>query len=157
MSVETSRIIRIKAEPLTPEAFAPYGSVIDAGRCQLYCNEGEYTARLMTLEPMPDRVGRINRHFDHTQLFAPITGDSMVLVVAPAHLSADGFDPKQIRAFVNDGTQAWTYNVGVWHLAPRALDGSTARVINVQGSRYLDYTELIDFETQTGTAVEVEL
>lgn len=156
MAIETKRVIKIKAEPLTAGAYAPYGSLVDIGRLQLHCAEGQYTARLMELEPASKRVSRVNRHFDHSQLFVPLTGDPMLLVVAPGHVSGEKFDADQVRAFRNDGTQAFTFNVGVWHIAPRALDGRPARVINVQGSRYMEHTELIDFEELTGAVVEID-
>jgi ureidoglycolate lyase len=157
MTTETKQTITLKAEPLTPEAYAPFGGIVDAGKLQLHCSEGQYTARLMTLEPAPKRISRVNRHFDHSQLFVPLTNDPMLLVVAPGHVSGERFDPSTIRVFQTDGTQAFTFNVGVWHIAPRALDGKTnAQVINVQGSRYQQNTELIDFEASTGVGVEWE-
>ena len=157
MATETRRTIKVKVEPLTAEAYAPYGALVDAGRLQLHCSDGQYTARLMALEPASHRISRVNRHFDHSQLFVPLTNDPMLLVVAPPHVSGEKFDAEQVRAFRNDGTQAFTFNVGVWHIAPRALDGTPAKVINVQGSRYLEHTELIDFEELTGAAVELEM
>lgn len=158
MATETTRTIRLKAEPLTPEAYAPFGGIVQASTLQLHCSDGQYTARLMTLEPAPTRIGRINRHFDHAQLFVPITNDPMLIVVAPGHVSGERFDPESVRVFTTDGTQAFTFNVGTWHIAPRALNGKTdAKVINVQGSRYEQHTELIDFEQSTGAGVEWEL
>lgn len=147
MTTEARQAIKLKVEPLTAEAYAPFGSLVDYGKLQLHCSEGQYTARLMDLEPAPAKVSRVNRHFDHSQLFVPLTGDPMLLLVAPSHVAAEGFDPSTVRAFRNDGTKAFTFNVGVWHIAPRALDGTKAKVINVQGSRYLDHTEYADFET----------
>ena len=157
MAIETKRVIKVKAEPLTAEAYAPFGNIVEAGRSQLHCSDGQYTARLMELEPAPTRVSRVNRHFDHTQLFIPITNDPMLLVVAPSHVSGEKFDPESVRCFRTEGDVAFTFNVGVWHIAPRALDGQPAKVINVQGSRYMEHTELIDFEELTGATVEVVL
>ena len=74
-----------------------------------------------------------------------------------SHVSGEKFDPESVRCFRTEGDVAFTFNVGVWHIAPRALDGQPAKVINVQGSRYMEHTELIDFEELTGTAIEVEL
>ena len=145
--------IRIKPEPLTAEAFAPFGAVIEPDRHQLSCTEGEYTARLMTLEKASNSVGHINRHPDHEQLFVPLEKAPMLIVVAPKELSGDGFDPSQVRAFLNDGTKAWTFATNVWHIAPRALSGEPARVINVQGSEFMEHTELIKVEPP----VQVEL
>lgn len=155
MTATSSRIVKVKAEPLTAEAYAPFGEIVDVGRTRLHCGEGQYTARLMTLEPAPTRVKHINRHPDHVQLFVPLDHAPMLLVVAPAHVPGDAFDPESVRVFVNDGSKAFTFGLNVWHIAPRGLaDG--ARVINVQGSRYQELTELIDFEQLTGAVVEIE-
>jgi ureidoglycolate lyase len=142
----------MRAEPLTAEAYAPFGIVVRAERHRLHCQPGQYTARLHQLEPVGERFVRINRHFDHEQLFVPLTEGPLLLVVAPKELPGEGFDPSQVRAFVNDGSLAWTYGKGVWHFAPRAVDGQAA-VLNVQGSRYLAHTEIVAMEP----AVVVEL
>ncbi|HEV8634033.1 MAG TPA: ureidoglycolate lyase [Chloroflexota bacterium] len=152
MSAVQTTVIRVRAEPLTAEAYAPFGKVVAAPRHRLGCEPGQYTARLMPLEPVPERFVRINRHFDHEQLFVPLSGGPLLLVVAPKELPGEGFDPSQVRAFVNDGGLAWTYGVGVWHFAPRAIGGAAA-VLNVQGSRYLAHTEIVAMEP----AVAVEL
>ena len=47
MATETKRVIKVKVEPLTAEAYAPYGALVDVGRLQLHCSDGQYTARLM--------------------------------------------------------------------------------------------------------------
>ena len=45
MAIETRRVIKVKAEPLTAEAYAPFGAIVEAGRSQLHCSDGQYTAR----------------------------------------------------------------------------------------------------------------
>jgi len=152
VSAVQESVLRIKAEPLTAEAYAPFGTIVAAPRHRLHCEPGQYTARLHQLEPVGERFVRINRHLDHEQLFVPLTGGRLLLVVAPKELPEEGFDPSQVRAFVNDGSLAWTYGVGVWHFAPRGVDGHAA-VLNVQGSRYLAHTEIVAMEP----AVAVEL
>ena len=132
MSIET----KIKAEPLTAEAFAPFGKLVDASRHTLRCQPGEYTARLHALERAQPSVKRVNRHSDHEQLVVPISGHKLLITVATEDL--------RLRAFVNDGTQAWTFGVNVWHNAPRGLDADDAAVINVQGSQFTAHTEYAD-------------
>jgi ureidoglycolate lyase len=128
--------MKVKAEPLTAEAFAPFGKVVDVSRHTLHCQPGEYTARLHALERAQSLVRRVNRHSDHEQLFVPISGHKLLITVAT--------DDHQLRAFVNDGTQAWTFGVNVWHNAPRGLDSDDATVINVQGSQFTAHTEYAD-------------
>jgi len=163
VSAPTPRLVTLKAEPLTPEAYAPFGSVVDLGRAQLHCNDGQYFVEMLTLQPLTEPVRRINRHFDCVQLFAPLPQAGtrpkpMLIVVAPPWLSAERFDPNQVRAFVADGTQAFTFNVGTWHIGPRALDGTPLTLVNVQGERSNEeHTEEIDLVELTGSAVEFEL
>jgi ureidoglycolate lyase len=145
MSTLQESVLRIRAEPLTAEAYAPFGTVVAAERHRLHCRPGQYTARLHQLEPVGERFVRINRHLDHEQLFVPLTSGRLLLVVAPKELTEEGFDPGRVRAFVNDGSLAWTYGLGVWHFAPRAVDGPAA-VLNVQGSRYLEHTDIVAME-----------
>ena len=170
MSGPAPRLVTVRAEPLTPEAYAPFGSVVDLGRTQLHCNDGQYFVELLTLPPRTGPVRRINRHFDCVQLFAPYRPGTrpkdgwgagrkpMLVVVAPPWLSAERFDPAQVRAFVADGTQAFTFNVGTWHIGPRALDGTPLTLVNVQGERSNEeHTEEIDLVELTGSVVEFEL
>lgn len=147
----------VTPEPLTAEAFAPFGRVVDAHRHVLHCDPGQYTARLMTLERARGRYGSLNRHPDYEQLFVPLAPHPMLLLVAPRELSGEELEARHVRAFVNDGTKAWTFGLNVWHIAPRAIDRDDAQAINVQGSRYLTLSEDCHFGEQRGTFVEVRL
>ena len=71
---EAVETMKVKAEPLTAEAYAPFGKVVDVARHRLHCQPGEYTARLHALERGQTLVRRVNRHSDHEQLFVPISG-----------------------------------------------------------------------------------
>jgi ureidoglycolate lyase len=163
VSAPSPRLVTLKAEPLTPEAYAPFGSVIEPGRTQLHCNDGQYVVELLTLQPRNGPVRQINRHFDCVQLFAPhpqagTRKKPMLVVVAPPWLSAERFDPAQVRAFVADGSQAFTFNVGTWHIGPRSLDGTPLTLVNMQGERSNEeHTEEIDLAELTGAVVEFEL
>ena len=154
MSTTETRRVPVRAEPLTAEAFAPFGRIVDESQQVLHCDPGQYTARVHTLEPIKPVVERINRHFDHEQLFVPLTDNPLLIVVAPKEMSEADFDPTKVRIFRNDTRQGWTFAVGVWHIAPRTLpDAGEAQVINVQGSQYMAHTEDIAMPR----AVEVQL
>jgi ureidoglycolate lyase len=158
VSAPAPRLVTLRAEPLTPEAYAPFGSVVDLGRAQLHCNDGQYFVELLTLQPRNGPIRRINRHFDCVQLFSPLGRKPMLVVVAPPWLAAERFDPQQVRAFVADGTQAFTFNIGTWHIGPRSLDGTPLTLVNVQGERSNEeHTEEIDLVELTGSVVEFEL
>ncbi len=140
------KTVTVKAQPLTAEAFAPYGRVVGEQREPLQMQTGAFTARLMTVRRVPEVIDHINMHTDHSQMFVPLAGDRLVVIVAPPAEPAEGFDPSKIAAFVTDGRQTFIFHPGTWHIEPRALDKDTCQVINVQTDVFRDYTTLIHFE-----------
>lgn len=117
----------LHTEPLTPEAFAPFGQV-------LAWREGEHPRRNFAAElfndrpdarpnlrvqrtqptPTPHQATVIERHRRSSQMFAPLSGGRYVVVVFPSDaegrpLVAEG------RAFIAEGDQAVNYGVDVWH------------------------------------------
>jgi ureidoglycolate lyase len=147
------REIVLRARPLTPEAFAPYGRVIAEERLPMEQLDGHFTANVAVLRPIPETMGGINRHMDHTQLFIPLRGAQTLAVVAPRDLTLEAFDPDRIEAFVADGSYAYTFDAGTWHIEPRAIDPANNRVINVQSDVYPSYTEHIRLEESCGVRV----
>src|SRR5690349_4479266 len=117
----TTRVVTIEAEPLTAEAFAPFGKVLDEKHFIMESNEFPFFANMVTLQPSTEDVTYVNRHHDHNQIFANIGGDPMVVIVADPRLPGEGFDPTKIRAFVTDGSAAVVFHVDTWHLAPRGV------------------------------------
>jgi ureidoglycolate lyase len=145
-AVGAEREITVRVQPLTPEAFAPYGRVVLDDRQPLEMREGQFTARLMTVQRMPARLERINRHLDHSQMFVPLRGDPTVLVVAPPSVPMEGFDPTKLAAFATDGQTTVIFHTGTWHIEPRALGKDACQVINVQTDVFRSHTELIDLK-----------
>lgn len=127
----------IKAQPLTAEAFAPFGTVIEAagdpsfminaGRCGRYHD----LARPQVLDEagqvaisvgrsdavsLPMLCALLERHPLGSQAFVPLGAAQMVVVVAPDA----GGKPGQPVAFVSRAGQGVQYHAGTWHgvLAP---------------------------------------
>lgn len=120
-------------EPLTAEAFAPYGDVIDssAAREQLVINEGNTTRfhDLMALDvadgggepcvsifrstppPQPVLIKLMEYHPLGSQAFMPL-GDNPYLVVVA---EAGPFDAAGIRVFLAQPGQGVNYHKGTWH------------------------------------------
>ena len=142
-AVEAQKEITLHVQPLTPEAFAPYGRVVEDERQALQMQEGQFTARLMTVKRVPETVDRINRHMDHSQMFVPLNGDRTVLVVAAPDVPEEGFDAARIAAFVTDGRSTVIFHPGTWHIEPRALGKDSCQVINVQTDVFREHTELV--------------
>ena len=154
----TARTVRVQAQPITAENFAPYGRLVTVERGGLSLREGYFTARLMTVERVPqrlNRLNRLNRHLDHTQLFIPLGGAPFAVFVAPPDEPADGFDPRKIAAFTTDGQTAVIFHVGTWHIEPRSLQGDTCQLVNVQSNVSPQNTEVIAIEDELGVTVEV--
>ena len=135
----------IRPEPLTAEAFAPFGDVleatgefrlINAGFCQRHHDrarldfgpEGRAGLSIFKAIPrsFPYLLDLVERHPDGSQAFIPMTADPFLVITAP---DQDG-TPGTPRAFLTDGSQAINFHRGTWHgvLTPLAAPGLFAVV-----------------------------
>jgi ureidoglycolate lyase len=142
-ATQTNQEVSVKVQPMTAAAFAPYGRVLEDKREDLIMQTGKFTARLMSVSRVPQTVDHVNMHTDHSQMFVPLAGERLVVIVAPPEQQADSFDPSSIAAFLTDGTQTFIFHPGTWHIEPRAADKDEVQVINVQTDIFRDYTTLI--------------
>lgn len=134
-------VTSIRAVPLTAEAFAPFGDVlevtnsydklINAGMCERYHDratldfgpEGRagisiFRARARAL---PYACDLLERHPEGSQAFVPMTAAPWLVIVAP---DADGV-PGAPQAFLPEPGQAVNFHRGTWHgvLTPLAEPG----------------------------------
>lgn len=137
-------------EPLTAEAFAPFGSVIEAGdsAVKLDINQGHAVrydrladidvaggggvpiVSLFRARPLAELVLRtFERHPLGSQTFVPLSGKPYLVAVAPA----GEFDPAKIRLFRAEGHQGVHYRKGVWHHFLLVLDESDYLVVDRAG------------------------
>lgn len=133
-------MLELKAEPLTPEAFASFGDVIDtrtsewypinAGRTRRYHDLaavealGEGASTLISIfvsKPvkLPLTLDFLERHPLGSQAFMPLHEERFLVVVAPM---GDVIDPTEVRAFVTDGRQGVNYRPGTWHAIQSVLE-----------------------------------
>jgi ureidoglycolate lyase len=140
--------IDLRALPLTAEAFAPFGDVIETGAREFrWINEGtckryDDLARIDVAaeggrplisvfeanpRPLPFRVRILERHPLSSQAFFPLEARPFLVVVA-----AEGAAPQAggIRAFWSSGRQGVNYRRNTWHHALIAL-GETSRFLVV--------------------------
>ena len=129
------RLVKLALEPLSQDAFAPFGQVIAKtssppvftgtsleswpfdfsidGTVELMLNRFHYRDIEFTM---------IERHFHVTQTFLPLGGMPMAMVVAaptdPADWSAIP-RPEDLHAFYVDGTQGIMMWRGTWHALHR--------------------------------------
>lgn len=154
MAASTQAGVTVRVQELTAEAFAPYGRVLQDKREELVRQEGAFTARLMTVRRVPETVDHVNMHTDHSQMFVPLNGERLVVIVAPPEQTAESFDPTSIAAFMTDGTQTFIFHPGTWHIEPRAADRDEVSVINVQTDCFREFTTLIALDQPVRIALD---
>ena len=139
---------RIVARPLTAEAFAPFGEVLEAagapdrvinrGLCGRWhdravldfagASGGRAGISLFRAEAraLPLPLEMVERHPEGSQAFLPMTADPFLVVVAPD----EGGRPGRPLAFRTAPGQGVNYARGVWHgvLTPLAAPGLFAVV-----------------------------
>lgn len=131
---------KLVVQPLTREAFAPFGDVIAADdSAQHFSINGGNTERFHDLarlepgpegriiasifrgqpRPMPFTVSMMERHPLGSQAFIPLSGNPYLVVVAAAG-PAPGTD--KLHAFLAQPGQGVNYATGVWHHPLLALN-----------------------------------
>ncbi|MBL8834490.1 MAG: ureidoglycolate lyase [Rhodospirillales bacterium] len=133
--------IRLRTEPLTQAAFAPFGFVMEApadgmrtGPLPVIADTrpaAKVTATLIDLpaQRSPRAVRQVERHHHSSQFFLHLAGGGLSLVVFPT--AADGQpDTAHARAFVAAPCQAFGYHPGIWHAGVAAL-GEPTRVASL--------------------------
>lgn len=131
---------RIVIQPLTPEAFAPFGDVLEAvgdpdkiinqGLCGRYHDRarldfgtGRAGISLFKAEPrsLPYQLDLVERHPEGSQAFIPMSLNPFLVIVAPD----EGDRPGTPRAFLTAPGQGINFHRGTWHgvLTPLAAPG----------------------------------
>jgi ureidoglycolate lyase len=131
----------ITPSPLTAEAFAPYGDVLDAtgdfrlinaglcrrhhDRAQMDFTTGRAGISIFNAEPraLPYSFDLIERHPQGSQAFLPMTDAPFLVIIAASPEAAP-------LAFVTNGAQGINLHRGTWHgvLTPLTAPGLFAVV-----------------------------
>lgn len=150
-------------KPLTAEAFAPFGDVIEAnddknhfaindGNTERYhdlanvdVSGGKAIVSIFRSTPLPQPISlqMMERHPFGSQAFISMTGLPYLVVVAPA----GEFDVTKIEVFIAQGNQGVNYHTGTWHhyclalheesdflVVDRAGDGDNCDVVTLDGN-----------------------
>ena len=133
------RIVRV--EPLDAAAFRTFGDVIDRrsvqptnainsgtaervhdlARVDVSTRAGHAALSLVRAkaQPMPLRLGSLERHVRGSQAFVPLDPSRWIVIVAPGKRAPD---LNQLRAFVVGETRGVNYARGTWHHPLIVLD-----------------------------------
>lgn len=149
----------IRTEPLTAQAFAPYGDVLDAsgapdklinqGKCGRHHDRaaldfgpettpaGRAGISIFNAEPraFPYLLDLVERHPEGSQAFVPMHQNPFMVIVAPDQ----GGTPGTPRAFVTNGAQAINFHRNIWHgvLTPLSAPGLFAVIDRIGASANL--------------------
>lgn len=127
-------------QPLTREAFAPFGDVIeihgdaqhfainygqteryhDLARIDVTAHQGRAIVSLFRSTPLaePIAIKLLERHPHSSQAFMPLGSQPYLVVVAPA----GELDEQAIRVFLAQPDQGVNYHAGTWHHFSLALN-----------------------------------
>jgi ureidoglycolate lyase len=127
--------MRIVVEPLTAQAFEPFGTVLEGTPApgRVYVSDTLASGRphapvslsIATVAPkggLPLEVTVLERHEHSSQTFIPLHV-SRYLVLATLDAPGGGPDLSRLRAFVARAGQGVTYAMGTWHHPLTVLDG----------------------------------
>lgn len=147
--------VEIVIQPISAEAFAPFGDLIDCsgeadkiinqGQCGRYhdrarfeFSSGQAGLSLFDAAPrkLPLQLEMVERHPDGSQTFVPMAYVPFLVVVAP---DADG-KPGTPLAFITRPGQAINFHRGTWHgfLTPLHAPGLFAVVDRIGDGKNLE-------------------
>ena len=174
---------KLKIEPLTEEAFRPYGELISAkDRTPDY--ENEAGSKVWSSDVQVDGAPQLvlvrgqylgfqfkimEQQYGVTMSYIPMGGPPCVLAVAPPTDRDASPKPEDVRAFLLDGSQGYVLKRNTWHALDRFplfpgvsdwivfTDRETIDDLKASNHRGARLTRMIDFEAETGLVLELVL
>lgn len=146
--------VPLVVEPLTAEAFKPFGDVIEASESAQHfsINQG-FAQRFHRLahvdvtqgggepalsifkaraRPQPVQLSVLEKHPHGSQAFVPMSGHTYLVVVA---LGGDTPDMSTLKCFSASGQQGVNYAKGTWHHPLLALQDDDFAVVDRSGPK----------------------
>ncbi len=175
--------IKVKLQPLSAEAFRPYGQMLESKQPlfpEVEPGEGRVAMELLRVKRHANstRLEQLAVHFSYNQTFIPLRG-ALVLIVAPAPRNHEAgqaayeLDYGQLKAFVLEPGQAAIIEKGVWHSATvlgpectfinvtrKNLGEGTTQIEGLDGRIPADtrtYIEMVDVKKRDNRIIELEL
>ena len=164
-------IKRILVEPLTPEAFAPYGRVVERPMMP-YEFEGEGWGCWFPIQRMDGikslgvgithsfrsgsrlLVTKMERHPDNEELLIAVQGHIIQPMGVPENLDDEDAlpDPDKVRAFLISPGQAIIMKKGAWHSAALPVGSDTLYCFAADSSGSYPW---VDFPNKTTILLEL--
>jgi ureidoglycolate lyase len=156
--------MQIRVEPLTAEAFAPFGAIVEApasapqasgpgwqwwGETALMEGDSRpYGIGYLRIEPAAPRFDWAERHMRSPEMIVPLAGACLVYVGPAEYPQRPDQLPEldHFRVFEVRAGQAVILNPGVWHGAPLAVGSPLSAIVLLkQGTGTTDVT-VVRFE-----------
>ena len=163
---------QVRAQPLTPQAFAPFGEIIDPqdrppdiettinrswdGVTRLECRSRAIQVGFVTAYQRPLRAAWMERHLEATQAFIPLEGRPSVFVLSPPSRDPRP-DLAQATAFLLDGRRGVNLHVGTWHHLIFPLVPEASYVMILREASRIDDMHVVDLRQDLETEIEVLL
>ena len=160
---------RISPEPLSEEAWAPFGwlPVADTdprdGEHRLSFAWDDVHVNLIghARAEVPEtgdglRCQMLFRHDTHTQSVMSLDVPAVIAVAPAAQDFSASTDADSIRVFRLEPLQPVVLHQGTWHWGPFPVDAESVRLFNVQGLRYAEDNACVDLASR-GLDVDVVL
>ena len=149
------RTICLEVQPMTREAFAPFGEMIGTrGPIEIDLDGGQAGFVSQMVEERPMVFDFLGRHRRTEQVFSPLGGAKSIIAVAMP-TEGDAPDPNKMAAFFVDGSSAFKLHRGTWHTSAFPVkDQASFLVVDREGTLDEDY-DLRDLKTALGVVVEI--
>ncbi|HEY0376804.1 MAG TPA: ureidoglycolate lyase [Pyrinomonadaceae bacterium] len=150
-------VVRLKVQPMTREAFAPFGVLIDSrGSVDVDLGAGQPSLTGATSEWRPFGFDFMARHKRTMQVFSPLVSSQSVIAVAPPN-DAAAPDVEKVVAFLVDGRLPYAYHKGTWHTPPFPVNEWASYLVVDRAGTLDDDWELVDLKVTRQTVFEIDM
>jgi ureidoglycolate lyase len=141
-------VIRLKIEPVTTEAFEPFGQLLPSSALsegpqlseELHNGRASARPRLSTTtveaKTLPLTAAKMERHAHSSQTFLPMDCASYLVMVAPPQAGDGKPDLSRLSVFRVPGDTGINYRANIWHhsLSPLERAGRFAILTFIDGT-----------------------
>ena len=148
--------IKLAVQPMTREAFAPYGVLVDQrGPIEIDLGDDVPSITGTTAERRPFEFQHMARHKRTMQVFSPLVSSQSIIVVAPA-TDGNAPDVAEVVAFLVDGRLPYAYHKGTWHTPPFPIGEWSSFLVVDRSSTLEDDYEIADLKTTRNCIFEID-